>query len=274
MADKEPGYVYILTNPSFREDWVKIGKSSRPVDVRSKELDNTAVPLPFEIFATMKTTKYNEVEKLVHKMIDGLTNLRIRQSREFFNVPPQKALEIFRVIAPAIDDAEIIEYENNMPLDPDTDKIKDKPTRESKTDTSALQQRFWEGFNANAINNSAFSKEFSLRKAYAQHWYDLSVGSSEYHICLTASRQKRQMTAGVYIDSNKQLYHLLKNHSDQIEQELGCEVEWREASKASRFVIQKAFDIDDPVQWKTAFSWLYDSSLKIKGIMKEMTQKR
>ena len=66
MASKEPGYVYILTNPSFRGDWVKIGKSSRPVDVRSKELDNTAVPLPFEIFATMKTMKYNEVEKLVH----------------------------------------------------------------------------------------------------------------------------------------------------------------------------------------------------------------
>ena len=31
MSNKEPGYVYILTNPSFREDWVKIGKSSRPV---------------------------------------------------------------------------------------------------------------------------------------------------------------------------------------------------------------------------------------------------
>ena len=28
MSDKEQGYVYILTNPSFREDWVKIGKSS------------------------------------------------------------------------------------------------------------------------------------------------------------------------------------------------------------------------------------------------------
>ncbi len=60
---KDPGYVYILTNPSFREDWVKVGKSSRPVDVRSKELDNTAVPLLFEIFATMKTTKYNEVDQ-------------------------------------------------------------------------------------------------------------------------------------------------------------------------------------------------------------------
>jgi len=99
MNNKEPGYVYILTNPSFREDWVKIGKSSRPVDVRSKELDNTAVPLPFEMFATMKTTKYNEVEKLVHKTIDRLTDLRIRQNREFFNVAPQMALDIFRDIA-------------------------------------------------------------------------------------------------------------------------------------------------------------------------------
>ena len=51
MKSQESGYVYILTNPSFKEDWIKIGKSSRPVDVRSKELDNTAVPLPFEIFA-------------------------------------------------------------------------------------------------------------------------------------------------------------------------------------------------------------------------------
>jgi len=29
MDNKDPGYVYILTNPSFKEDWVKIGKSSR-----------------------------------------------------------------------------------------------------------------------------------------------------------------------------------------------------------------------------------------------------
>ena len=116
MTNKEPGYVYILTNPSFREDWVKIGKSSRPVDVRSKELDNTAVPLPFEIFATIKTVKFNEVEKLVHKTIDRLTDLRIRQNREFFNVPPQMALDIFRDIASAIDDAEVTLYEDNKPI--------------------------------------------------------------------------------------------------------------------------------------------------------------
>lgn len=116
MKTNEQGYVYILTNPSFKEDWVKIGKSSRPVDVRSKELDNTAVPLPFEIFATMKTGKYNEVEKLVHKTIDRLTDLRIRQNREFFNVAPQVALDIFRDIAMTIDDAEVVLYHENKPV--------------------------------------------------------------------------------------------------------------------------------------------------------------
>ena len=106
---KEAGFVYILTNPSFKEDWVKIGKSSRPVDIRSKELDNTAVPLPFEIYATLKTVKYEQVEKLIHKTIDRLTDLRIRQNREFFNVSPAKALDILKDISTTLDDAEIDE---------------------------------------------------------------------------------------------------------------------------------------------------------------------
>lgn len=106
--DKQ-GYVYILTNPSFREDWVKIGKSSRPVDVRSKELDNTAVPLPFEIYATMKTSKYSQAEKLIHNYIQRFSNLRIRRNREFFNVSPETPLSIFYEVSEVLDDAEIEE---------------------------------------------------------------------------------------------------------------------------------------------------------------------
>ena len=118
MAAKEHGYVYILTNPSFREDWVKIGKSSRPVDIRSKELDNTAVPLPFEIFATLRTVKYDIVEKKIHKAIDRLTDLRIRQNREFFNIKPELALEILRDEAMVLDDAEVTLYKDNKPIKP------------------------------------------------------------------------------------------------------------------------------------------------------------
>ena len=114
--ENNEGYVYILTNPSFREDWVKIGKSSRPVDVRSKELDNTAVPLPFEIYATLKTAKYNKVEKQIHKQIDRLTDLRIRQNREFFNIAPSVALDIMRDIADLLEDAELVVYIEGNPI--------------------------------------------------------------------------------------------------------------------------------------------------------------
>ena len=43
MNNKEPGYVYILTNPSFREDWVKIGKTTN-MEKRLKTLNTIALP--------------------------------------------------------------------------------------------------------------------------------------------------------------------------------------------------------------------------------------
>lgn len=117
----ETGLVYILTNPSFKNGWVKIGKSSRPVDLRSRELDNTAVPLPFDIYATLETSKYKEVEKLIHKTIDRLSDLRIRQNREFFNVSPEEALDLMRDVAQVLDDGKIITYQDNKVASSDSD---------------------------------------------------------------------------------------------------------------------------------------------------------
>ena len=62
------------------------------------------------------------VSKHVHKTIDRLTDLRIRQNREFFNVAPQLALDIFRDIASTIDDAEVTLYEDSKPMNEDTHK--------------------------------------------------------------------------------------------------------------------------------------------------------
>jgi len=102
------GYVYVLTNPSFKEDWVKIGQSSRFPDVRSRELDNTAVPLPYEVYVTLKTVKFNIAERKIHEFVKKLNpELRIRQNREFFNIKPEDAAEILESIAELIDDTEV-----------------------------------------------------------------------------------------------------------------------------------------------------------------------
>lgn len=153
--ENNQGYVYILTNPSFREDWVKIGKSSRPVDVRSKELDNTAVPLPFEIYATLKTAKYDKVEKQIHKQIDRLTDLRIRQNREFFNIAPSVALDIMRDIADLLEDAELAVY------------VEGKPVVSSSKD---------EDKKINAANEE--KKRKKVKPAFKFHMVGLNVGDT------------------------------------------------------------------------------------------------
>ena len=269
---KEAGYVYILSNPSFKEDWVKIGKSSRPVDIRSKELDNTAVPLPFEIYATLKTTKYNQVERQLHRMIDRLTNLRIRQNREFFNVAPDQALELLKDCAMTLDDAEIEEYENSLPIDFVANKIKssEKVNVTANSDTTQLYLKFWDEFVRNSALYTDFVKAFNLRKPFPQHWYDLAIGTSACHICLSVSRQKRRLTAGLYVSNNIQFYNHLIEYKTNIEQDLGRELELREEGKKDRrLLITRAFDIDnsDKENWVTAFEWLYDQSIKLREIV-------
>lgn len=109
---KEPqeGYVYILTNPSFKEDWVKIGRTQN-MEERLRTLDTTALPLPFKKYATLKTVKYQAAEKHVHHYIETFTNLRIRDKREFFNVKPEQALKIFCEVAELLEDAVVTKYD-------------------------------------------------------------------------------------------------------------------------------------------------------------------
>lgn len=106
MAKKE-GFVYIFTNDSFRDGWVKIGKT-QDIKKRLRDLDNTSCPQPFKVFATMKTCKYNEAEELVQEFIAHFnSDLRIRPNREYFKVAPEEALKIFYQVQKVIDDAEI-----------------------------------------------------------------------------------------------------------------------------------------------------------------------
>lgn len=109
----EKGYVYVLTNPSFNDDWVKIGKSKRLPEVRGRELYNTAVPLPYEIYATLQTEKYNEAERMIHRSIDRISDLRINKSREFFNIAPEAAYEILADIKELLGDEAILELKGD-----------------------------------------------------------------------------------------------------------------------------------------------------------------
>lgn len=136
------------------------------------------------------------------------------------------------------------------------------------SESASLKQEFWHEFNNNADSNATFTKNFKLRSPQAQHWYDLAVGSSAYHIDMTVNTQKNVITAGIYINDDKTIFGKFRDHADEIEKELGATVEWRDAKKASRFFVSQPFDINKREDWAQGFSWLYDMCLKIKAVIR------
>ncbi len=100
---EKTGYIYVLTNESFhRENWVKIGYAE-DVDKRVKELSNTSVPLPYQVYCTYEIPRIKGVkdpDKLLHGLITKLNpNLRISPNREFFEMLPWDAYEMLLAIA-------------------------------------------------------------------------------------------------------------------------------------------------------------------------------
>ena len=84
-----------------------------------------------------------------------------------------------------------------------------KSTGQSKlTDTNVLQLDFWNKFKEYMQNSNT---KLKLRKPRPQHWYDISIGSSEAHISLTTNSQKKLLSCEIYISDSKELYYDLEN---------------------------------------------------------------
>lgn len=134
------------------------------------------------------------------------------------------------------------------------------------TDTKKLQQQFWLGFNEFAKTNPEFSKEFTIRKANPQHWYYLAAGSSEYKISLTINTQNNELTCGIYIDENKDIFRMFESHKSEIEESVGEKLGWYilPEKKASRIELTRSGNIKTEANWKEYFAWFCDISVKLK----------
>lgn len=103
MQKDKTGYIYVLTNESFHKiNWVKIGYTSN-IKKRIKDLSNTSVPLPYELYASYEIPASEEMEKsdkFLHALIESLNpSLRLVPNREFFEIEPEDAYLIFHSLA-------------------------------------------------------------------------------------------------------------------------------------------------------------------------------
>ena len=145
------------------------------------------------------------------------------------------------------------------------------------SETETLRLAFWENFNNEALKHSSFMKDFKLRKPQAQHWYDLGMGSSAYHLSMTLNTKSNSLTAGLYVNEDKDIIAKLMVNKEQVAQMLGLsdpkEIEWRldENKKASRLlVIHPMEDMNDRNNWNSGCAWLCDMCVRIKQIVKEI----
>ena len=146
------------------------------------------------------------------------------------------------------------------------DWTKTMKTIEGLADTDLLKLEFWTGFNDAMSNNDTFKHHFRARKASPQHWYDLSIGSSAYHVCLTINTQKQCIGADIYIDDDKELFAQFKSHQEEIASMLNSDVDWREAKKACRFCISTDINPKKRENWQKAYKWLLEKAIIYKEI--------
>ena len=136
------------------------------------------------------------------------------------------------------------------------------PTNEL-TDTKLSQLEFWQQFIAYGKTNNTSLR--LGRKARAQHWYNISFGTSEAHLSLTINTRENTVAASVYIPKSPELYKHFFENKEQIEESMGFQLDWQELEGrlASRITIGKIGDIANEKEWESYFKWLQEKAEKL-----------
>ena len=137
--------------------------------------------------------------------------------------------------------------------------IKGGTSGDSLTDTKLLQLDFWTKFKEYVQKNDT---KIRLQTPRPQHWYDVSMGTSEAHITLSVNTRENLLGCEVYITRNKNLFNFLKEREEDIEKEIGGKIGWVDAPIASRIKISKEVtSIFDQAEADDYYDWLYNKTV-------------
>lgn len=126
------------------------------------------------------------------------------------------------------------------------------------TETGQLQREFWSAFKEFLAERKSSLKP---QKAHPQHWMDLSLGRSNFHLSALVNTKERRLSAGVFMDGRyaKQQFKALLAMRDEIEKAFGLPVEWRELPNRQESQIlcsKNESDIRNREAWPSHHTWL------------------
>lgn len=134
------------------------------------------------------------------------------------------------------------------------------------TDTKIKQLEFWTQFKEYARRRQT---KLHLQKSYPQHWKNISIGNSNSHVALTINTKEGTFGAELYIPDDKELYHKLFRHKEEIEEDLEEGANWMElpTKKASRIRVIMGGDFADESKWEDTFEWMLAWAEKLQRIL-------
>ena len=120
--------------------------------------------------------------------------------------------------------------------------------------TKMLQYDYWTKVKDEIDMNY---DKFNSRKPQAQSWYNLALGSSLAHISMDVNTRTSEIKTQIWISDSKPLFDYLHESKDEIESELGFEMNWARLNdkKASYISIIKDMDILDETNWDDSVKW-------------------
>jgi len=137
--------------------------------------------------------------------------------------------------------------------------IKTSPVSGELTDTKLQQLDFWTKFKNFVRTNDT---RIRLQTPRPQHWYDISMGSSDAHVALTINSRENLLGCEIYISKNKELFNFLRERKEEIEKEIGEIAEWVDAAVASRIKIKKEVSsVFNQNEIEDYFTWLYEKTV-------------
>lgn len=181
-----------------------------------------------------------------------------RQAIDWFNRNISESISFFliQIEVIKIDDSQpapvfkIISEPNNWGKN-----VKKSSSGDKVSDLKLMQKDFWSDLKTYATKNRP-NLSFG-RTPRAQHWYNISFGTSRCHIALTINTTKNYIGCEIYIRNDMKLFENFYKNKDEIKNNIQSELEWMELPDATASRIQSKFHCDpkDKSKWDNYHEW-------------------
>lgn len=208
-------------------------------------------------------SKFTEEHRKALDWLNEITNEKF----SFFGLE----VELWRIgSSPAAPKFNIVSQPNNWSktVSQAAKNISDQATSETK----ALQYRYWQELVKYLEKNNS---KLRTQDPRPRHWQTFSTGRSHFYIEATTNTRENRLGVSLKIADKtyaKAFFNLLLKDKNNIEQEIGMPLEWRELpenTKSEIIVFKNDVNLTDESNWPSQHEWLKNTLEKFDSVFRK-----